>query len=288
MTDDVPNTRRRARARGACITTIVATAALLSALGCAKAQQGGVGHATSAAAAPLAGATADSAGAAAAANDAMQGMAGMARTHGAASREARDMDGMSHMSPDMAAHMRLTPARGATGADSARADSIVTALRGAIGRYRDYRAALADGYRIFLPDVPQRVYHFTSRPNAIRAAFGFDATRPTSLLYRRTPAGYELVGAMYTAPYRATLDDLNARVPLGIARWHLHTNLCLPPRGRMDRLRETKDGRPLFGLRGSITTGEACAAEGGRFLPHVFGWMVHVDPFTGEWAENTR
>ena len=34
-----------------------------------------------------------------------------------------------------------------------------------------------------------------------------------------------------------------------------------------------------FGLMGSISTLEACEAAGGKFLPHVFGWMVHVYPY---------
>jgi hypothetical protein len=32
-------------------------------------------------------------------------------------------------------------------------------------------------------------------------------------------------------------------------------------------------------LHGSIVTKEACDAEGGKFLPQIFGWMVHVYPF---------
>jgi hypothetical protein len=32
-------------------------------------------------------------------------------------------------------------------------------------------------------------------------------------------------------------------------------------------------------LLGSIATQEACEKEGGTFIPHVFGWMVHVYPY---------
>jgi hypothetical protein len=81
---------------------------------------------------------------------------------------------------------------------------------------------------------------------------------------------------MYTAPFQASQEELNRRVPLSIARWHLHSNLCLPPAGEgADMLR--KDTK--FGLQGSITTAGACQAAGGRFLPHLFGWMVHVYPY---------
>ena len=34
-----------------------------------------------------------------------------------------------------------------------------------------------------------------------------------------------------------------------------------------------------FGLNGSISTEEACEAAGGTFMPHVFGWMVHMYPW---------
>ena len=79
---------------------------------------------------------------------------------------------------------------------------------------------------------------------------------------------------MYTMPKRATEDQLNARVPLGIASWHLHTNLCLPPHDQMRSADFTK-----FGLKGSIATQDACEAAGGRFQPSIFGWMVHVYPY---------
>jgi hypothetical protein len=91
---------------------------------------------------------------------------------------------------------------------------------------------------------------------------------------------------MYTAPRWASLSDLNARVPLSIAQWHEHVNLCVPA-AASDASRWAErgpDGRPLFGPRGSMATQPACAAAGGRFLPHFFGWMVHVYPFATDTA----
>jgi hypothetical protein len=35
-------------------------------------------------------------------------------------------------------------------------------------------------------------------------------------------------------------------------------------------------------LLGSITTREACETEGGKFLPHVLGWMMHVYPYESD------
>ena len=183
---------------------------------------------------------------------------------------------MSRAMPGMSLHMTMTPPRPPAPGDSARAAQIVTTLRGAIAKYRDVNVALADGYKPFLPNVPQDVYHFTKRGNGIKAAFAFDAARPTSLLYKKTTTGYALVGAMYTAPYRSSLDQLNARVPLSMYPWHLHTNLCIPPRTTPDAWHAEQNGKPLFGPKGTITTKAACDTAGGTFLPHLFGWMVHV------------
>jgi hypothetical protein len=148
-------------------------------------------------------------------------------------------------------------------------------LRPAIEKYKDYRVALADGFKIFGPNVPQPQYHFTNYAYALEASFKFDPAHPTSLLYKKTSDGYELVGAMYTDRKFATEDDLNARVPLSIARWHKHTNLCLPPRGTSLQQANFKE----FGLKGSIATQEACEQAGGRWFPQIFGWMVHVYPY---------
>ena len=67
--------------------------------------------------------------------------------------------------------------------------------------------------------------------NALAAQFSFDPTKPTSLLYKKVNGEYQLEGAMYTAPKRFTEDQLNERIPLSIAHWHEHVNLCLPPKG---------------------------------------------------------
>jgi hypothetical protein len=171
-------------------------------------------------------------------------------------------------------HMYMTSMRTQTPEDIERANEIVAQLRAGIEKYKDYHVALNDGFKIFLPNIPQPEYHFTSYRNGFLESFTFDPARPTSLLYKKTATGYELVGAMYTMPKRATEDELNARVPLSVAMWHLHTNLCLPPLGQLRSADWTK-----FGLRGSIITEDACSEAGGRFHPVIFGWMVHVYPY---------
>lgn len=190
-------------------------------------------------------------------------------------------------------HLLLTPLRAPQPGDSARADALVATLRGSLEKYRDVRSAEADGFRMFAPKLRrQRVYHYTDRRAAAVALVRFDPERPTSLLYRPRPDGtVELVGAMYTAPPWASIDDLDRRVPLSIARWHQHTNLCVPPPGARARALETRDGRPLFGPASPIATKDACEAVGGRFRERALGWMVHVNAFLGEdhasiWGES--
>jgi hypothetical protein len=171
-------------------------------------------------------------------------------------------------------HMYMTSMRDRSPDDIARAGVIVEKLRAGIEKYKDYHVALNEGFRIFMPNVPQPEYHFTSYKNGFLEAFTFDPARPTSLLYRKTSSGYELVGAMYTMPKRATEDQLNERVPLSVAMWHLHTNLCLPARGQFQNADWNK-----FGLHGTIASKGSCDAVGGRFSPVIFGWMVHVYPY---------
>jgi hypothetical protein len=188
------------------------------------------------------------------------------------SAAVEDMSGAHHDAHSQ--HMYMTTMRPQAPGDVTKANEIVTQLRAGIEKYKDYRVALDEGFRIFLPNVPQPEYHFTSYKNGFMEAFTFDPARPTSLLYKKTATGYELVGAMYTMPKRATEDQLNERVPLSIAMWHLHTNLCTPPKGDALSMDHAK-----FGLHGSIVTQDACDAAGGRFHPVIFGWMVHVYPY---------
>jgi len=201
-------------------------------------------------------------------------MAGMEHTVEQANEKAAMQDmSMGHMH-GMNAHMTMTALHKSNQSDTERANGIVAQLKAGMEKYRDYHVALNNGFRIFLPNVPQPEYHFTSYSNGFLQAIEFDPSRPTSLLYRKTDTGYELVGAMYTMPKRATEDQLNERVPLSVAQWHLHTNLCMPPKDQAKTADWTK-----FGLHGSISTEAACQAAGGRFRPSIFGWMVHVYPY---------
>jgi len=183
---------------------------------------------------------------------------------------------MTGMAP-MPGHMLMTSLKPAKAGDQQRADAVVTAAKAAMAPYQDYRKALADGYEIFLPNVPQSQYHFTKYAYGLASRSSFDPLKPTSLLYTKTAdGGYQLVGAMYTDRVDAGEDELDERIPLSIARWHQHINFCKAP---PDQKAAYFGPDAKFGLLGSITTEEACTAAGGVFHPHLFGWMVHVYPY---------
>jgi len=183
----------------------------------------------------------------------------------------------------MASHMAYSASRPLTASDSARAAHVMNELRQAVAKYQDVKVAEADGYKMFAPQIEnQPQYHFTRARNAVRNSFGFDAARPTSLLYKRNARGdLVLTGAMYTASKRTSEEELDKRVPLSVARWHRHVNWCIPNRSDKDRWsEELKDGRPVFGPLGVATKAE-CDAAGGRFIEQAFGWMVHANLFAG-------
>jgi hypothetical protein len=201
-------------------------------------------------------------------------------------------DGAPGAPHDMAAmggmqgHMRMSAPRAAKPGDAERAATVVAAAKAAMEPYRDYHKALADGFRIFLPNIRQPQYHFTKYANGRLAHTSFDPSKPTSLLYRKTAdGGYELVGAMYTDRVDASEDELDTRIPLSVARWHQHVNFCKAPPGQFAAY-FGPDAK--FGLLGSIDTPADCAQAGGTFIPHVLGWMVHVYPYEADPAQVWR
>lgn len=217
-----------------------------------------------------------------------------------------------HMGMD--AHMVMTELRPQTPADVQRAKDLLATLRKSISEYSDSQVALDQGYQIFLPQIQQDVYHFTDYSLANREYAGLSDPRyPGSLLYEKDSHGrYVLVGAMYSAPPNAPPEKLDAIVPLSVARWHAHTNICLPNgltlldllHGDVGATREfipgmmpvaaapetaeainhrigfLADGR--FGFTGKIADEAECKDAGGHFVKQAFGWMVHVYPFNGD------
>lgn len=238
----------------------------------------------------------------------------VATSSGASQTSAMDAMG-GHLS--MGAHMTMTEPRPETPVDRARAQEIIETMRRDLSKYKDYRVAEADGYKPFQPTLPQDVYHFANRNLTVGEYLGnFDLAHPGSLLYEKEPlGGWKLVGAMYDGPPNATPEQLDKLIPLGIGRWHAHTNICLPPGitkqdvqngnvgarmrpditsaidrplgrslsdGEAARLRYGYMADPRFGFAGTISTAAECTAVGGNFHPQIFGWMIHVYPFASE------
>jgi len=189
---------------------------------------------------------------------------------------AHAIEDMQSRHLDMGPHMKMTALRDPKPGDEEKARQVVEAARKVAEKYKDYRVALGAGYKIFLPSIPQKQYHFTNYWYGFEAGQRFNADHPTSLLYEKQGDDYTLIGVMYTAPKNSSEDELNSRIPLSIAQWHAHINTCIAPDGRKN---EAWGPNPKFGLRGSIVTKDACDAEGGKFMPQIFGWMVHVYPF---------
>lgn len=172
-------------------------------------------------------------------------------------------------------HAKFTPQRGGTAADTARALEVVRRLREAIAPYADPETAAAAGYKLGpLAEMQpgKRLVHMGNPELRLRRDSGFDPGTPQALLYRRARNGeLVLAGAMFTAPGIASDEDLNTRIPLSVARWHKHVNVCLPPPGT-PRSRELRQA----------TTPEACTRAGGRFRGESARYMVHVMTDAGD------
>lgn len=184
------------------------------------------------------------------------------------------LDSMVPHQQHLGPHMRWTALRPPNADDTRRAEHIVQVLRQALAKYKDYRVAMDDGYVPMHPERKPRHYHFANKQRRFLAKFRFDPAEPTALLYKKTEDGYELEGAMYTAPRGMSEDQLNDRVPLSVAQWHAHVNICLQPDGSGRRMT-----RKHFGFKGTITTESECQQAGGRFVSQAGGWMIHVYPF---------
>src|ERR1700758_828086 len=122
---------------------------------------------------------------------------------------AHAMHTMESRHMDMGPHMKMTTLCEPKSGDQERAGQIVATARQVAEKYKDYHVALADGYKIFLPNVPQKQYHFTNNRYAFAAAFRFNPEHPTSLLYEKHGDDYKLIGVMYTARKNMSENQLD-------------------------------------------------------------------------------
>lgn len=181
----------------------------------------------------------------------------------------------------MGPHMTMTKRRLEQPGDQAQADELARQLKANIQKYRDVEVAIADGFQSFPPDPPPSLkeIHYVNRQFSAEEKEELDPAKPGSLLYRQMPDGnLQLIGAMFTAPPTASLEELDDRVPLSVTQWHLHTDICIP-RPVWDATeweRTTYDHKALFGVESPIASRNACESAGGRFAPVIFGWMTHA------------
>ena len=172
-------------------------------------------------------------------------------------------------------HADFTSSRPGTGEDTARALAVVQRLREAIAPYADVKVAEAAGYRGH-PGMEMQtgrgLVHLGDPKHKQDQDSAFDPSRPQALLYRRVPGGeLTLAGAMFTAPGSASAEELDARVPLSVAMWHKHVNVCRPRR----------DAHRTVELRRAATP-EECEKAGGRFRSESPRYMVHVMTDAGD------
>jgi len=186
-------------------------------------------------------------------------------------------DQLSHQHLESGAHIQLTSARPQTAEDIARANTVKQTVQQATEKYRDVSVAERDGYKMFGQGFPgQTEYHFSNTVNSILAAFTFDATQPTSLLYAKDAIGkFVLTGVMYHTPANFAEKRLDQRYPISMGQWHKHVNVCVAPKN-LDVGTAYLGANAKYGPNGSITTQAECNAANGKFMPNLFGWMAHV------------
>jgi hypothetical protein len=177
---------------------------------------------------------------------------------------------------NMGPHMKMTPYQPITPTDITRMQAIVQNAHVCFDKYQDYHLALHDGYQIFAPTIPQDIYHFANVQSFAEAQTTFDLAHPSALLYNKVADGYKFVGVMYSAPTNMTAEQLNLRIPISVAPWHLHMNFCLPAGDTEQTLFKANS---LFGLTGTISTRAQCSRVGGTFYSSMYGWMVHIPLF---------
>ena len=178
-------------------------------------------------------------------------------------------------------HMLMTRKGQPQSGDREYANVLASQLRESIARFQDVKAAEKAGYYSFPaePGPELKEIHYVNPSLSGNQDSQFNPRKPGSLLYRRTgDGGLELVGAMFTAPATASLAELNRRVPLSIAQWHLHKDICIPiPLWDKEQWQRKIDGgKPVFGPESPIDSKRSCDVVGGRFAPVIFGWMTHA------------
>ncbi len=159
---------------------------------------------------------------------------------------AHAMHSMEDRHMDMGPHMKMTTLREPQAGDQQKADRIVAAARKVADKYQDYKTALNDGFKIFLPNLPQKHYHFTNYQYGFEAAFSFNPEHPTSLPRTQSSACWDR-----SSPRKIVTPTAERSVPSSSTGWCTSIRSKKTPR---------KSGR-LNGRR-TITAGTSTQVAG--------------------------
>jgi hypothetical protein len=167
------------------------------------------------------------------------------------------------------------PAHGhAAAADAARPahgpalDRELEAVRAATARYRDHRAAEADGFRRFGREGALMGEHWY-RPELVRRPL--ELARPSTLQYATVAGERVLVGVAYTL-YQRPGEPLPAGFAGDADRWHVHDVVRIA--------RMLTEGRPVlrWASERRIRAGKAGAVDGRIRLAMVHAWVWLDNP----------
>lgn len=98
-------------------------------------------------------------------------------------------------------------------------EAFVTAARAATEVYRDLDAAIAAGYRLMGPDMPNMGEHWIHPGRAVRRTF--DPSAPAVLTYVQIEGEPVLTGVAYAVPVRP--GEAAPPPPIPGAAWHFHS-----------------------------------------------------------------
>ena len=106
-------------------------------------------------------------------------------------------------------------------------------LRAATDRYRDVKAAVADGYVKVTDEVPNMGAHYQHQGHIDDGMFNLE--EPEGLLYVKDPAGkWQLRGTFFLLP-REAVGDMHPETFTGpLDNWHMHYGLCVPEVALLD------------------------------------------------------
>ena len=135
--------------------------------------------------------------------------------------------------------------------------SQLDSVRESTERYRDFEAAIADGFFQTTDEVPNMGAHFINLGRSLDGEF--DPTEPEILLYVRDESKrWELVGTSFILSTEQVGSDHPDAFAGPLDNWHIHYSVCTGAT-----------------VTSRSATREECRAQGGIWAP-TLGWMIHA------------